>query len=313
MVASPSIHSIDPVMKLPVRQFAYLGSGGLRLAAACRQTAGPPVAVVAFAHGFTSYADAYVNVLRTLVDANILVYTVDHRGHGYSEGKRASLDHIDLMVDDFERLVSIARAEHPDLPLFTLGHSMGGLIVGRHGYRFQEGLAGMIPVSAAFSVGVDRTAQEVRLLVGLSKAFPFLRALGGELPPPSSDDASRPRARNLLSDRGKIRLNMARELYLGGRETLEHAPEWRPPILLQHGTADIVTMPSGSEQAFERASSPDRTLELWPSRHHNLITDEGWEEPVQQIVDWIIVRSRGKSLTPGPSPDRGRGGIPSSA
>lgn len=291
MVAGSSISHVDQVTRLPVRQFSLQGSGGLRLAAACHSPAADPVAVVVFAHGFTAYALAYVNVLRALTGAGIAVYTVDHRGHGYSEGKRASLNNLDLMIDDFERLVSIARSEQPSHPLFTLGHSMGGLIVARHGYRFQEGLAGIIPVSAAFEVGEGKSEREISLLMTASRILPDLRALGGEPPQTELDRRLRPRLRNILSDRGRIRLNMARELYLGGRETLAHAAEWRVPLLLQHGTADTVTMPSGSELAFARASSLDRTLELWPERHHNLLTDEGWEEPVQSIVAWIMQRS----------------------
>lgn len=294
MVATPKIESEDPVTGLPVKQFAFRGSGGLRLAAWRREPGGRPAAVVAFAHGFTAYANAYIDVLRALTAAGMLVYALDHRGHGYSEGKRGSLDHFDLLVDDFERLVSIARAEAPGLPIFTVGHSMGGLVVARHGFRYQEGLAGIVPISAAFVVGEGKSAFQISLLMWLSRLLPNLPAIGDNPAPPdepAEPEAPQHRGRDMLTYQGKVRLNIARELYLGGRDALKHAHEWRLPLLLQHGTADTVTMPSGSELAFERASSPDRTLELWPDRQHNLITDEGWEEPVQHIVDWIQNRT----------------------
>ncbi len=287
-----AIESIDRATGLPVRQFALTGNGGLRLAATCREPATDARAIVVFAHGYTAFAEAYSNVLTTLALAGMRVYAVDHRGHGQSQGKRGSLDRLDDVVEDFERLVAIARAEHAGLPVFTLGHSMGGLIVARHALRFQEGLAGTIPVSAALVVGDQVSATETRLLMALSKIFPDLPAIGDDqVHDPGIGAPPRQRWRNFLSYRGKVRLNMARELYQGGLDTLSRAAEWKLPVFLLHGDADTVTMPSGSEQAFANASSLDRTLELWPGRLHNLITDEGWEEPVKHIVEWLLERS----------------------
>ncbi|MGD9714064.1 MAG: lysophospholipase [Thermomicrobiales bacterium] len=292
MSVSASINSVDPVSGLPLRRFSFLGNTRLRLAATMRQPADRPRAIVVFAHGFTAFADAYAPVLHALVADGFLVYALDHRGHGASEGKRASLDRLDDMVEDFERLVALARAEQPALPIFTLGHSMGGLIVARHAQRFQEGLAGVIPVSAAFIVGEHISDATARLLVGASRLAPNLPVIGDDdIAPPRDERQRRRRVRNIFSYHGKVRLNMARELYLGGKAALEQAPSWELPILLQHGSDDPVTMPSGSETAFAQATSRDRTLELWPGRLHNLLTDDGWEEPVQGIIDWIGERT----------------------
>src|SRR5690606_21951023 len=86
MIGGSSILSRDPGTGQSVRHFNYLGNGGVRLAATCREANDEPAAVVAFAHGFTAYMGAYINVLRTLTAAGFVTYAVDHRGHGYSEG-----------------------------------------------------------------------------------------------------------------------------------------------------------------------------------------------------------------------------------
>jgi alpha-beta hydrolase superfamily lysophospholipase len=282
-------------------RFALVGNGGVRLAAARWLPRDDPWAAVVFAHGYTAHMGSYGNVRQTLVDAGCAVHALDHRGHGASEGKRASLDRFDDIVEDFERLVELTRAEWPGLPVFTLGHSMGGLIVARHALSYQDGLAGTIAVSAAFVVGEHVGDRTVRALVFLSGIVPNLPAIG-EKQPVSDHDTPGParRARDIFHYHGKVRLNMARELRLTGLDTLDRAPAWRLPILLQHGTDDKVTSPTGSEQAWLRASSLDRAVELWPGRHHNLLTDEGWEEPVGQIVAWLFARSSAGSGSPAP-------------
>ena len=295
MSISTPITSRDWVTGQSVRSFSFLGNHGVRLAATRRESTVQAAALVAFAHGYTAFTGAYIEVLRTLAANGLIVYALDHRGHGYSEGVRGSLDRLDDMVDDFEQLVAIARCEEPELPLFTLGHSMGGLLVARHAIRFQEGLAGVIPVSAALVVGDHVSDAEVKLLMMASHIAPQLPAIGEEeVVGADTDSPDREKWRNFLSYRGKVRLNMARELYLGGQDTLERVSEWTLPILLQHGTSDPVTKPVGSEAAFERASSQDRTLELWAERLHNLLTDDGWQEPVQHIVEWIGKRANGQ-------------------
>jgi alpha-beta hydrolase superfamily lysophospholipase len=39
------------------------------------------------------------------------------------------IERIDDLVDDAEQLVTLARAEHPDLPLVLIGHSLGSAVV----------------------------------------------------------------------------------------------------------------------------------------------------------------------------------------
>ena len=57
---------------------------------------------------------------------------LDHHGHGESEGERALVEDFEVYLDDLEQVVRRARAEHPDVPLVLLGHSLGGLIATRY-------------------------------------------------------------------------------------------------------------------------------------------------------------------------------------
>ena len=75
---------------------------------------------------------------------------VDHRGHGRSDGPRALIEDMDDVVADVDTLVDRAVAAEPGVPVFMLGHSMGGLIALRYALAHQERLAGLI-LSAALA------------------------------------------------------------------------------------------------------------------------------------------------------------------
>ncbi len=61
-------------------------------------------------------------------------------------------------------------------------------------------------------------------------------------------------------------------------------------MLILHGTADTVTLPSGSKLFHETAGSADKTLKLYPDHVHDLLNDVGKEKVVADIVGWMNAR-----------------------
>ncbi|CAN5682101.1 alpha/beta hydrolase [soil metagenome] len=273
------------------RRFRIIGNGGVQLACTC--WSGATVrAVVVFAHGYTAHVGSYGEALKYLISRGHSVYALDHRGHGSSEGKRASLNRFDDLVEDFESLVRVAQKEHLNAPVFSMGHSLGGLIVTRHALSYPNRLSGVVSVSPALVTGAAFPDHVVSVLRGLSRVVPNLPIVpfGGSL----EDDGlfpPMPAWKDVFSYHGKTRLNMAREIFEGGRDALARMDQLSVPVLFQHGTADLVTNPRGSELAFETALANDRSLELWSERHHNLLTDDGWEDVLYQAERWIEDRA----------------------
>ena len=107
-------------------------------------------------HGAGEHSGRYEHVAERLVAEGYAVYALDHRGHGRSEGPRALIDRMDNAASDLDQLVVSAGAEHPGLPVFILGHSMGATISLRFMLAHQDRLAGMILSGALAS---DRGAR----------------------------------------------------------------------------------------------------------------------------------------------------------
>jgi alpha-beta hydrolase superfamily lysophospholipase len=118
---------------MPTRRFTFSSADGRQITAYQWDPARQPTAAVQITHGMGEHARRYEHVAQALTDAGYVVYAQDHRGHG------ASADADDLgnlggagwsgLVDDIGQLGAVVRAEHPDLPLILLGHSMGSFAV----------------------------------------------------------------------------------------------------------------------------------------------------------------------------------------
>ena len=62
-----------------------------------------------------------------LHEAGIGTYRFDHRGHGRSEGEETFYSDFNELLDDTNVVVDMAIEENPDIPVFLLGHSIGGI------------------------------------------------------------------------------------------------------------------------------------------------------------------------------------------
>lgn len=91
----------------------------------------PPRAILAFVHGFSDHCNAYYELFPTLASHGIEVRSFDQRGWGRSvtqpkdRGRTGPTSTVLSDMHSFFRSVN-ARAAEDSIPLFLMGHSMGG-------------------------------------------------------------------------------------------------------------------------------------------------------------------------------------------
>src|ERR1043166_3266192 len=88
------------------------GLGGVELFARSWLPEGELRDVVVIAHGYAEHGGRYGNLVERLVPAGYAVHAIDHRGHGRSGGRRAVVDRLANVVDDFHQFVARVRARH---------------------------------------------------------------------------------------------------------------------------------------------------------------------------------------------------------
>lgn len=145
----------------------------------------PPVGVV-LVHSATAIpARHYAAFASALAGRGLVVLTYDYRGIGASRSARLRgfgarmRDWIDL---DAEGVVAWARAVYPGLPLFAVGHSLGGHAIGLcEGSRHLAG-AVLVSCAAAWIGYVQGAAERLRVAALLRVVGPTLGLACGYVP-----------------------------------------------------------------------------------------------------------------------------------
>ena len=268
-----------------------VGQRSLRLVYATSLPDTDPKAVVVLVHGYGEHMGRYAHVVEALVQRGYAVYTIDHRGHGGSEGVRAHVEHFDYFVADLDLLVQKAQAAYPDLPLCMIGHSMGGLIAVRYALRYQEKLACLVVTGAALQIGNDASPLLKKLSWLIATVAPQLGVAG--LKPGTESILSRDPTIQEAFDadplcyKGKVKARMAYEMLSAGADTRKHMAQLTLPLLIMHGAEDKLTDPQGSVQLYEQARSADKTLKLWPGCRHELYNEPEKDEVIDFELGWL--------------------------
>ena len=265
------------------------GTGGLRIFTRHWEAAGEPKASLVICHGVNSHGGQYIRAAGEFAARGFAVTALDLRGRGRSEGERFYVEHIDDYVSDLSQAIEAARARHPGLPVYLLGHSAGGVTATSYALDYQDRIAGLVCESFAFKVYAPDFA--LKLLEGASHVVPHVHVLQlknedftrdpvwlAELnADPLIAGEIQPVATVAALARADERLD--REF---GRITL--------PVLILHGTADKATRPEGSQQFFDQAGSADKQLKLYEGHAHDLLNDFGREQVMADIIGWIEAR-----------------------
>jgi len=244
----------------------------------------PVVASLVIAHGYAEHGGRYEKVGAQLAAGGIAAWTVDVRGHGASSGERASVDDVSQLVADVGTLLDRARAAHPGLPVFVLGHSMGGLIATALTLERQDELAGLILSGPA--VG-DPGALEPLLDMDPMPEVVLASELLARDPWVGEDYDRDP-----LNYRGPFRRETLRAMTSGARRVRERFAELRLPLLVLHGADDQLVVPQASLDLHAAASSADKELTVYPGLRHEILNEPEGPEITARIAAWVRAHAR---------------------
>ena len=122
---------------------------GVRLAERRWTPDGAVRGTVQLVHGLSEHAGRYERLARALTAQGLAVAALDQRGHGRTAestgpggfGEGASSDAV---LDDVRDLGQRLAADHPGVPAFLLGHSLGSAVALASAERDGAGLAGLV-------------------------------------------------------------------------------------------------------------------------------------------------------------------------
>ena len=235
-----------------------------------------PAGVVVLSHGYAEHSGRYRHVAAALVAAGFDTWAPDHRGHGLSQGaERANIESVELAVSDLDQAVDLAA--RPGLPLFLVGHSMGGLIATAYAEAHQDRLTGLVLSGPLLHVdpGLVALADAPEIPdLGLADAVSRDPAVVADY---KADELNwnGPPPRGFLRAAGQVDEVRARF----GELTL--------PLLVMQGSSDLLVSAQALRDVVAGVASTDLTARLWPGLFHEIFNEPEKAEVLAVLVDWL--------------------------
>ncbi|KAJ8015921.1 hypothetical protein DPEC_G00001720 [Dallia pectoralis] len=254
----------------------------------------PPRALVFVAHGAGEHSGPYDEIGQTLKEQSIFVFAHDHVGHGQSEGDRMNIKDFQVYVRDSLQHVDLMKGRHPDLPIFIIGHSMGGAISILAACERPNDFAGVVLIAPMVRMNPESATPFKVFLARLANQI----APGLSMGPIKSKWISRDQKQVEAYDADKLnyhdgmRVSFATQL-LGASERVERQlPAITWPFLVLHGDADKLCDIAGSQMMFDQAPSKDKKLKVYDGAyhalHHELLETKG--SVLKELTSWISER-----------------------
>lgn len=239
-----------------------------------------PKGIVIITHGIALHSIYYRKMAELLNQSGYAVVLYDVRGHGKSQGKRGDIKSVFQFTSDLNELVVYTKKNNEHLPVYLLGHSMGGIITKVYATLYDNfdgslilsspnnsqrlGLFGLLPTALFGSLKIKTDFSDPRL-----SHFP------------ASDNVD-PYALKYFTYRLIIQT-----LKKGTQHIEKNISKYNKPVLIMHGSDDKLVPPSMSKDFYDSLKSKDKTLIIVEGGYHNLNDDIVTEKAVESIVQWL--------------------------
>lgn len=234
------------------------------------------------------HSGRYIDFANKLVQSNLGVCIIDHRGNGHSDGKEGDIDDFFDFIEDL--YILIKQLKRHNKPIITYGHSMGGLITFICGLKYPEALSGQIFSSPALGVPLGCKNLPAAFYEGIASVAGTMKI---------------PRTGAVLSTRNEIYVKAFRQdqmsndfstvkfmdqfLRIGVEYAANHAKEYAVPSLFLLGDKDLVIPIARNRALLKTIPYEQKQVIEYPGCMHDLLhdLDEEVEKILHDILGWI--------------------------
>mgnify|MGYP003117212966 FL=1 len=247
-----------------------------------------PKAVIILVHGYDEHSGRYGYFAEHCVKNGFAVHTLDHWGHGKSDGENGFVPDFSVYHDGLDALIDEMPTDQKVLPLILVGHSLGGLISATYLLKNQSYFAAAVLSGAAIKATDEPSSFMKGLSKFLSRAAPKMGVLALDANGVSRDPkvVADYMADPLVSGR-KISARLAAEMMANMDRVQREAAKITLPLLLLHGEKDSLTAPEGSVFLHEHVSSDEKMLKIYPELFHEIFNEPEKDAVLTDMTNWI--------------------------
>jgi alpha-beta hydrolase superfamily lysophospholipase len=245
-------------------------------------------AVLLVVHGAAEHSGRYMNIVNHFIPLGYGVYSLDHFGHGRSDGQRVYVESFDDYIEPLNTFYTMIRRWQPDKPIFILGHSLGGLIETYYLLDHQKEFTGAV-VSAP-SIKIQDTISPMTITMGklLSKITPKAGLLALDAKAVSKDPAVvEAYVTDPLVYTGKLTARLAAEMLRAMQRVTDEVGTISLPMIIVQGKADKLVDPSGAQMLYDKSGSTDKTLKMYDGLYHEVFNEPEREQVLTDVENWL--------------------------
>lgn len=243
-------------------------------------------AMIIMVHGLGEHIRRYSGWSGLFSEAMMGMAGVDLPGHGLSDGKRGHIRSYSLTDEMTGILLNECRKTFPGVPLFLYGHSLGGGMVLDYMLRKNPEVRGVVVTSPWLKLSFEPDSMKIRLAGIMKNILPSLTQSSGLVTDHISRDAEVVELyRKDPLVHGLISVSLFHSAMTAAKESLKNASSLKKPLLLMHGTGDLICSSEGSREFA--ANTPLAELRLWDGAYHELHNDLCRHEVFNAVRTWI--------------------------
>jgi alpha-beta hydrolase superfamily lysophospholipase len=285
---------------MPLSELSYKSADGTQIVAYKWEPEDDrgPLAAVQLTHGMGEHAQRYDHVARALNEDRFVVYAQDHRGHGASADPDAYGDlgegGWNALVDDIGLLSAKIRADHPDLPLILLGHSMGSYAVQQYLLDHSADVDGAVLTGTA-AIDLLEPALDLDQPLDLTVFNAPFQPARTDYDWLSRDEAV---VDAYIADPGSgfgIDVESAKAMFVGARRLADPAQVAAMrsdlPVYIAVGEADPVNgglaLLTPLTDRYQAAGLTDVTVRVYPGARHEILNETNRDEVIAELNSWL--------------------------
>ncbi|MCJ7771876.1 MAG: alpha/beta hydrolase [Desulfobacterales bacterium] len=275
-------------------------------------------AIVQIAHGMAEHSERYSRFAEALTKKGFAVYANDHRGHGQTAGSLENVGYFadengwNLVIEDMRTLTETIKSNHPNMPIFLFGHSMGSFLSRNYIFHYGNDIQGVILSGTGGDPGLlGKIGNFVAKRESKNKGKKYRSPLLKKLSFGKFNNAFKPNRTDfdwLSRDTAEVDKYVA-DPYCGGdftagfyedllsglavvnnfKNTLKVPKDL--PIYLFSGDKDPVgNNTKGVKQifiAYQKAGIKDVTCKFYKDGRHEMLNEINREEVFKDIIEWL--------------------------